>query len=68
MIPPTPNETPAGRLCRELPELDRRELGALLAENHWRTAHPKWAEESHRSAVRTVKIRIEDAGWPWWQR
>ena len=62
------SSTPESRLRRECPYLDRRELGALLAENHWRTAHPKWAEESKRSADYTVRGRIEDAGTPEWCR
>ena len=57
-------ETIAGRWARTMPELDRRELGALLCENHWRECPVRWADESRRSAVRAVADRIEDAGLP----
>ena len=61
-------ETIAGRWARTMPDLDSRVLGALLAENHWRECPVKWAEESRRAAVRTVRDRIEDAGLPEWVR
>ena len=58
------SETYAGMLARTLTELDRRELSALAAENHWHEAPNRWQEENRRSAIRAITDRAEDAMVP----
>jgi len=57
-------ETYAGMLARTLPEMERRELSALAAENHWHEEPNRWPEENRRSALCAIRIRAEDASVP----
>jgi hypothetical protein len=55
------NPTYAGNLAAVYPEaeIDRRTLGALVAENH--PGRVRWADEGELAKLIAIRIRAEDA-------